>query len=146
MDWDKLASKVSTKADLGTVLIFGAAGFVVDAFSTLHGVISPGYFAGLSASTGLGLKSWIDAGMAKRKESASALLEKENVAAAAQSKNESALQKAKLLLGEIKQSGQWGEEATRLEKNIALFEKGGIISVDKLEAATAECIESYLKS
>lgn len=128
--WDK----AKTKGDVATVLIFGAAGFVVDAATTLHGVISPGYFAGSAAAAALGAKNGIEAwaDSSKRKKTERSLAD-------------TAKTRAERAVAELGSNPALRKEVTRLENEIVLFEKG-FSSIEQLEKATEEFFNAYRKS
>jgi hypothetical protein len=131
MDWDKLVNKVSTKGDMATVLIFGTVGFAADALSSLHGLISPGYFAGLAASGALGAKNAIEAGWTwytTRK--------------AVKSKHANTIHGAEVILRELQTAGLFATQQIKLQCDLDLFGKG-LITIEQLEVTVFESINHY---
>ncbi|MGX1151428.1 hypothetical protein [Bradyrhizobium ottawaense] len=62
-----LTSKIATKGDLATVLIAAPVGYGLDLALSLTGIISPGTFGLLAASSALGTKQLIQSGIERRR-------------------------------------------------------------------------------
>lgn len=134
MEWEKLFDIAKdNKGDAATILICGAVGFVGDAVSTLHGVISPGYFAGVAASGGLGVKKLISARLDSRRSEDSAQLRGPNAKA-----------KAEQLLSLTAEELRLQSDRERLRRSMKLFE-GQILSIEDFETIIREFAEKYLK-
>jgi hypothetical protein len=131
MDWDKLVNKVSTKGDMATVLIFGTVGFAVDALSSLHGMISPGYFAGLAASGALGAKNAMEAAWASHAKKQSL-----------KDRHDSTIRRAEILVQELGSEGFLSTQQNKLQRDLALLDKG-LITIEELEATITECLDAY---
>jgi hypothetical protein len=119
MTFEEALKKAKSKGDVATILICGSGGFLVDVLTSLHGFISPGYFAGAAATAGLGLKNAVDAGLAHRRATK-----------ASDRRSEGALDRAQRVMVMLSADGSFPAEVTALEKDLILC-RAGLIAIEQ---------------
>jgi hypothetical protein len=122
--------KAETKSDVATVLIFGTAGFVLDAGLNIVGFLEPGLVGVAAASGALGIKKTWESAFAKRR----ARKEEEE-----QRKKE--ITRAESLL-ELLSQHQHEDLTKRFKEEVEFFKKE-IISIDEFRASINEVLKKY---
>jgi ferredoxin-fold anticodon binding domain-containing protein len=116
----KLFEKASTPGDIATVLVFGTAGFLVDAGLNAVGFLEPGVVGVTAASGALGVKKSIEATLALRREREA---ERKKRIDEEQKREEEGKEKAqKLSEAEMQEWRKRQAEVTRAEQLCTLLE------------------------
>lgn len=139
----QLFERASTPGDLATVLVFGTAGFLVDAGLNAVGFLEPGVVGITSASGALGVKKSIEAALTARRERKRERWKRIDEMEKVESERRAEIKRAEELLTLL------GNEALplkqRLELEIKFFQKG-IIEIDAFKVRIDEIVNDYRSS
>jgi hypothetical protein len=128
----KIFDKASSPGDMATILIFGTAGFVLDAGLNVVGFLEPGY-VGISAASGaLGIKKAAEAALGRHRERK-----------ALEQRRWNEKKRARNLLGLLNKENRCPELVQRLQRELELFESE-IVDVDAFKTSIDEIINGYL--
>jgi uncharacterized membrane protein YhiD involved in acid resistance len=152
----KVFDKASTTGDIATVLVFGTAGFLVDAGLNAVGFLEPGVVGITAASGALGVKKSIEAaltGRRKRKDEEQKRIKEEkekqeehiNEQANSERKLRFEINRASELHSLLSEDQQHENLVRRLETEIRLF-RADIIDINAFKNSIDEIVNAYRSS